>query len=442
MLNVTDLLTDLKSIISEEQIKGGEDVNHPLGNGGQVTVFPTSEEEIAAILKYANTHGRKISVMGGGTKRGFGGLIESADILLSMVNHKGIVEHEVGDMTLTVKAGTPFKQLQEYLAIHKQQISLDPAWPEIATIGGIIVANESGPKRLGYGSSRDVVIGLRNIYPDGSIIRSGGKVVKNVAGYDMNKLFIGAMGTLGVVSEVTVKLRPLAKFESLILLSFPEGNLDAIRTFSKSLLDSTMEPVTLELLSPSLSEKLTGQFTYTLAMSFEDVESSVHYQEGFVKSMQPSDTNMSILSQQKAHIFWNQFYTICPNGADVLSGKKTEAALKIGVVNLDVLQVIKESELLKDPFGLMVEAHGGLGHGLCQVNLKGSSEDIVLAIHHLREFVTKLGGYVVVKHLPLNLRKKVDVWGDKPSYLFLLEGIKSKVDPNKILNPKRFVGGI
>ena len=439
---ITELGRDLQTVIPKERIKEGENLQHPLGNSGQVSVFPTSEEEIVAILTYANEFGKKITVMGGGTKRGFGGLTESEDILLSLANYKGIVEHTVGDMTLTVKAGTNFQEVQDYLAKYKQKISLDPAWPELATIGGIVVANESGPKRLGYGSSRDVVIGLRNVYPDGTVIRSGGKVVKNVAGYDMNKLFIGAMGTLGVVSEVTVKLRPLANCESLILVFFPEGNLDDIRMFSKTLLDSTMEPVTLELVNPSLSQKLSGQFTYTLAISFEDVESSVRYQEKFVQSIQPSGTSMNILSQTEAQLFWHRFYTICPNGAEVHTRKETEASLKIGVVNLDVLTVIKESEALKDSFNLLVEAHGGLGHGLCQVHLKGTSEDIVAAILHLRTIVTILGGYVVVKHLPLSLRQKVDVWGEKPSYFFLLEGIKSKVDPNKILNPNRFVGGI
>jgi glycolate oxidase FAD binding subunit len=441
-LIATKLVEDLASFIPKERIKEGENPHHPLGNSGQVSVFPTSEEEIAAVLKYANDNGKTITVMGGGTKRGFGGLTESADILLSLANYKGIVEHTVGDMTLTVKAGTTFQELQDYLAKYKQRISLDPAWPELATIGGIVVANESGPKRLGYGSSRDVVIGLRNVYPDGTVIRSGGKVVKNVAGYDMNKLFIGAMGTLGVVSEVTVKLRPIAKCESLILVCFPGGNLDDIRTFSKTLLDSALEPVTLELLNPSLSKKLSGRLAYTLAISFEDVESSVRYQEKYVQSIQPSGTSMDILSQEEAQNFWHQFYTICPNGAEDYTGKETEASLKIGVVNLDVLTVIRESEALKDSFHLQVEAHGGLGHGLCQVNLTGNSKDIVAAIQHLRNRITRLDGYVVVKHLPLALRQQVDVWGEKPSYFFLLEGIKSKVDPNRILNPNRFVGGI
>jgi glycolate oxidase FAD binding subunit len=441
-LIATELLSELKSILRDSQIQVEENENHPLGNSGRVTVYPQSEEEMANVLKYADSSGKKVTIVGGGTKRGFGGLTESADILLSLADYKGVVEHTVGDMTLTVKAGTPFQALQEYLAEYNQKIALDPAWPEYATIGGVIAANDSGPKRFRYGSARDSVIGMRIVYPNGTIIRSGGKVVKNVAGYDMNKLFIGSMGTLGVISEVTLKLRPLPKYESLILLSFLEGSMEEIRAFAVRLLDSMMEPTSLELLSPSLSERLTGKRVYTLAISFEDVESAVHYQEDFVKRIQPSETSMTVLPSKEARVFWNQFYTIGPNGREIGDDKEIEAALKIGVVNLDVLQVIKESHLLQDAANVAIEAHGGLGHGLCQVYVKGAGEDVVAVIERLRQFVTPLGGYVIVKHLPFVLRQKVDVWGKKPSYFFLLEGIKAKVDPNHTLNHRRFVGGI
>ncbi|MGE7764649.1 FAD-binding oxidoreductase [Peribacillus sp. NPDC096540] len=435
-----ELLTELKAIIPEEQVIAGEQ-NHPLGNCGQVKVFPQTEEEIATILIYANDNGKKVFVEGGGTKRGFGGLTESADILISLTNYKGVVEHVVGDMTLTVKAGTTFKELQDYLAQHKQKISLDPFQPESATIGGIISSNDSGPKRLGYGSSRDVVIGLRLVYPDGKVIRAGGKVVKNVAGYDMNKLFIGSMGTLGVLSEVTIKLRPLPKYESLILLMFPYGNIEEIRAFSTRFFDSTMEPVTLELLSPTLSEKLTGQCYFTLAIGLEDVETSVRYQENLIQRIQPEQTDLKILGQQEAQFLWNQFYSL--SLSPLADGSKvTQASLKIGVINMDVPDVIKESHLLGDSHNLVVEAHGGLGHGLCQVNLYGTNEDIVAAIRKIRDSVSRMGGYAVVKNLPFALRQEVDVWGEKPPYFSLLEGIKTKVDPNRVLNPKRFVGGI
>ncbi|WP_066318763.1 FAD-binding oxidoreductase [Bacillus sp. FJAT-29814] len=437
-----ELLGDLKAILPEERIAAEEEQGHPLGNSAKITVYPNSEVEIANILRYANDNGKKISVVGGGTKRGFGGLVEYADIGLSLANFKGIVEHVVGDMTLTVKAGTPVKELQEYLAQYNQKIAIDVNWPEYATIGGVIAANDSGPKRLGYGSARDAVIGLRTVYPDGTVIRSGGKVVKNVAGYDMNKLFIGSMGTLGVVSEVTLKLRPRPKYESLVLLSFPEGDLQGIRSFAVKLLDSMMEPVALELLNPSLAKKLTGQHRYTLAISFEDIESSVHYQGEMIIKIQPAQTELKILSTEDALVFWNQFYQISPNGAADPDSPQTEAALKIGVVNLDVVNVISECQLLQDSHHVSVLAHGGLGHGLCQVNLKGPSDDIVSVINLLRNAAEQLGGYAVVKHLPFSLRQKVNVWGEKPSHFFLLEGIKTKIDPNRILNPSRFVGGI
>jgi glycolate oxidase FAD binding subunit len=437
-----EFLEDLKAILPEERIAAEVEQGHSLGNSAKITVYPVSEVEIANILRYANDNGKSISVVGGGTKRGFGGGMEDADIGLSLAKFKGIVEHVVGDMTLTVKPGTPVKELQEYLAQFNQKIALDANWPEFATIGGIIAANDSGPKRLGYGSARDAVIGLRTVYPDGTVIRSGGKVVKNVAGYDMNKLFIGSMGTLGVISEVTLKLRPLTKYESLVLLNFPEGELQEVSSFAVKLLDSMMEPVAVELLNPSLAEKMTGQHRYTLAISFEDVESSVHYQEEFIKKIQPAKTEMKILSTADAQEFWNHFYQIAPNGAVESAGPQIEATLKIGVMNLDVVNVIRECQLLEDSHHVSALAHGGLGHGLCQVILKGSSEDILSAINLLRGLAEQLGGYAVVKHLPLLLRQQVNVWGEKPSHFFLLEGIKTKVDQNRILNPGRFVGGI
>lgn len=438
----TAVIDELKTVIHEERIRMSDTPSSFLGNSGHIIVAPETEEEITNLLNYANNNKKTISIVSGGTKKGFGGVTEREDISLSLENYKGIIEHTVGDMTVTVKSGTRFKELQDYLAKFNQKVSLDPAWPEDATIGGVIAANDSGPKRLGYGSARDVVIGLRIVYPDGTVIRSGGKVVKNVAGYDMNKLFIGSMGTLGVLSEVTLKLRPVPKYESLVLISFPNGSLEEIKAFVIRLLDSMMEPVSLELLSPSLSERLLNVKEYTLAISFEDVESSVHYQEEFVQKLKPANGHMRIYEKEKALIFWDDFSKIAPNGAREAVEHETEAALKIGVVNLDVLKVIQESELLIDSHNLKMEAHGGLGHGLCQVNLSGSSEDIQSAIYQLRSFVTGLGGYVTVKHLPLALRQRVNVWGDNPSYFFLLEGIKEKIDPNRVLNPKRFVGGI
>ncbi|MGG4489173.1 FAD-binding oxidoreductase [Metabacillus idriensis] len=434
------ILTELISLFPEEKVKTEGQTNHLLGNNGEMTVFPTTEEEITQVLKFADQNGKKVSIIGGGTKRGFGGLTEYADIQLSLAHYTGITEHTPGDMTVTVKAGTTFKELQDYLAKHMQKVSLDPAWPEHATIGGIISTNESGPKRLGYGSSRDSVIGLRIVYPDGQIIRSGGKVVKNVAGYDMNKLFIGSMGTLGVVTEITLKLRPVPKYESLILLSFPIELQEEMSLFVIKLLDSMMEPIALELLSPALSKRLSNHEMYTLAISFEDFEPSVRYQEEFIKSIVPEGTLFSLLPQAEAELFWDAFYKTAPSGVSSKPGSVTEAVLKIGVKNLDVFHIVKESAGMHK--SVSIEAHGGLGHGLCQVILRGSSNDVIGAIERIQQITAQLGGYTLIKHLPYALRHKTEVWGEKPSYFFLIQGIKAAIDPKSILNYKRYLGGI
>ncbi|MCM3570357.1 FAD-binding oxidoreductase [Neobacillus mesonae] len=437
-----ELLSCFNSVISEEQIQKNI-FNCPLlGNNGRITVFPKTEQEISEILHNANEHQIKVNIMGGGTKRGYGGVEDSADLLLSLEQYKGVVEHSPSDMMITVKSGTTFKELQMFLKKYNQKVPLDPAWPNDATIGGVVAANDFGPKRLGYGSARDIVIGLQMVYPDGTLIRTGGKTVKNVAGYDMNKLFIGSMGTLGVISEITLKLRPLPKCESVILVFFPENNFDDIQSFTCNLLDSVMEPSALELFSPALAEKLTGNHAYMLAIAFEDVESSVRYQADFVKQNRPQKSTITILEQVKAHQFWDSAARIQPNGRNEAAEAKTRAALKIGVKNLDVLKVVKECHLHQDSLNLKVNAHGGLGHGLCKVDLTGAKEDVAAAIDSLRIFTEKLGGYAVFTHLPLVLRQQINVWGEKPAYFFLLDGIKTKVDPNRILNTGRFVGGI
>jgi len=406
-----------------------------------VRVFPASEEEVSALLKYANERGKSVSVEGNGSKRGFGGLRESYDIALSLSKHAGIVEHQAGDMIVTVKAGTPFGELQDFLRRHRQQVPLDPALPHLSTIGGVIAANDSGPKRLGYGSARDAVLGLRVVYPDGTVIRTGGKVVKNVAGYDMNKLFIGSMGTLGVITEITLKLRPVPKAESVVLVSFG-GNPEDAREFIVRILDSVLEPVALELLSPSMAERLTGNKALTLAVCFEDVEGAVADQENRTVRLAPRSAGTKVLRGEEIPRFWERLSGIVPGGRAAAVQDPVTAALKIGVKNMDVLPLLLECERLAERLQTGIAAHGGAGHGLCRAVLKGSPQNVEAAIREIRDFAEKRKGYAAATHLPFFLRQRVGVWGEVPGYLFLMEGIKNKIDPRRVLNDRRFIGGI
>jgi glycolate oxidase FAD binding subunit len=437
------IYSDIESVLPAEQVKANNESEHLLGNGGMQIMEAHSEEDISKVLAYAYENEKTVHVVSGGTKRGFGGELEQADILLSLEKFKGIVEHSVGDLTMTVRPGTTLKEITDELAKNGQFVALDTSWPEKATIGGIISANDSGPKRLLYGSARDLVIGTRIVYADGRVIRTGGKVVKNVAGYDMNKLFIGAMGTLGVISEITIKLRPLPKYEGLSLLHFPADSQKAIHDFSVRLLDSMMEPVTLELLTPSLAEKLTEKNNYTLAIAFEDLEKAVLEEEKWISGNLPDAVEYTVMHEEEARNWWDNFRHIGPNGYnDENNETEIQAALKIGSNNLDVLVHLHEAETLAEAHRVSMEGHGGLGHGISRIYAKGLPEDVVSYIHTVRAKAEERLGYAVYTHLPFALRETVSVWGEKPAHFALLEGIKQTNDPKRILNRKRFVGGI
>ena len=435
------IYNDLEEIVGKHRVKESNDY-HPTGNDGAYVVYPVTDQEIAEVLRYANNHDLSIIPMGGGTKAGCGGVEDKADILLSLAAAKGIVEHSVGDMTMTVRAGTTMKEIADYLTKHNQMLPNDSMWPDHATIGGVIAANDSGPKRLRYGSVRDFLIGLRVIYTDGRIQRTGGKTVKNVAGYDMNKLFVGSMGTLGVMSEVTVKLRPLPKYESVVFIGFSPLEFKNLRPFVLALQDSMLEPVSLELLSPSLAKNLNLDDYYTLAIAFEDVEKSVHYQEEWVQAHKPQGAKLNFLQQEKARQFWSTFARISPQQEHSNQAEKTVAALKISSKNMDVIDILQKCQTVGETLSLHIEAHGGAGHGISRVYSTGDIRNIQNFINEIRGFVNERGGYTVVQHAPLMLRRQIDVWGPKPNYFPLLEGIKLSLDPNRILNRNRFVGGL
>ncbi|MGN1402351.1 MAG: FAD-binding oxidoreductase [Bacillus sp. (in: firmicutes)] len=427
---------ELLEFITEEKITEYH-ADTLYGNVAKWLVRPDSEQEILDVIRYANKTGKKLAVEGAGSKKGFGGLLKTADICLSMADYKGIVEHVAGDMTITVKAGTPFREIQRYLAAFRQMVALDPFAAEKATIGGVIASNDSGPKRLGYGSARDSVIGMRLAYPDGKIIRAGGKVVKNVAGYDMNKLFIGSMGTLAVITEITLKLRPMAKYESAALIRFPDGSKDTMKEFSVRVLDSMLEPLAFEMLTPGLAGRLTGEHGDMMVIGFADVQTSVQYQEAYLRKLLPEGAKMSTLSGPELNRFWEAFYSAYPDISDV-----DMRVLRFGVKSMDIAEILEEAGRLEKEWGLTLYGHGGIGHGLGHIYVNGETAAVREFIAALRAFLSGRGGYLTIKQASHTERTKLDVWGPPPAHQFLLDAIKDKIDPNRVLNYQRFVGGV
>jgi glycolate oxidase FAD binding subunit len=235
----------------------------------QEAARPESEVELARVLADAAQQGRKVAPRGGGTKVDWGCPTGHVDLVLSTLGLNRVLEHAAGDMTCTVEAGCTVSALQEVLARHGQRLALDPLWPGRATVGGVLATNDSGPLRHAFGTARDLVLGVTVALPDGTLARSGGKVVKNVAGYDLPKLMAGAFGTLGVITQATFRLHPLPR-ESRTYVFTAASSAEAAR-FVSALRASTLAVTGLQLCA---GDQATPTVAVRVEGSREGVEAS------------------------------------------------------------------------------------------------------------------------------------------------------------------------
>ncbi|MGA7448854.1 MAG: FAD-binding oxidoreductase, partial [Terriglobales bacterium] len=215
--------SDLRALVGEEHFRASmmEDaVDDVLPH---MVIEPGNAAEVAGALKVAMGAGLKVIPRGGATKMGWGNPPRGGELVLSTRRLDRVVEHAWGDMTATAEAGCTFQQLQQTLAEHGQRLALDPLWPERATIGGILATNDSGPLRIRFGSLRDLIIGITLALPDGTLAKSGGKVVKNVAGYDLPKLATGSLGTLGIITQAIFRLHPVPRESRTLSFSISDG---------------------------------------------------------------------------------------------------------------------------------------------------------------------------------------------------------------------------
>ncbi len=199
------------AIVGNENVRAATAADAIAGVQPKLVIEPGTASEIAEILRLSNGAGLAVIPRGGGTKLGWGNPPSRADLILSTARMAEIIEHAWADLTVSVEAGCTVQRLQETLAQHGQRLALDPLWPERATIGGVLSSNDSGTLRLRFGALRDLIIGVTIALPDGTLASSGGKVVKNVAGYDLPKLVTGALGTLGVITRAVFRLHPLPR---------------------------------------------------------------------------------------------------------------------------------------------------------------------------------------------------------------------------------------
>lgn len=413
---------------------------------------PASVEACGEVLEQAAADGLAVIPRGGGTHLSLGQPPRRADLVLETTGLDRVIEYEPADLTVTVEAGMRFAALQALLAEQGQLLALDPPVAPESTIGGVIATNASGPSRLAYGTARDLVIGTRVANADGRLTRAGGRVVKNVAGYDLNKLHVGGLGTLGVLVELSFKLAPMPPAVGLVVARMPDAA--AAGAFLGAVLHSPLAPLALEVLSPSAAELAGLPRMLAVALRVGGYETTVARQRTDLGALATQYGGTRVDTTDET---WEAIRTLALLTTPV-TGEASEGISVPGFrrwqrdVLVKAAAPIAESMRLLDllaetlaGFEPVVWAHGGNGvaYAAC-VPLGESADGLADALRQARGRVAELGSNasLVVERAPATLKAGIDVWGDPGNSVRLMRAIKDQLDPRGLLNPGRYVGGL
>jgi glycolate oxidase FAD binding subunit len=421
------------------------------GKKPKVIVAPSTIAEVSKIVAYAGEQSLSILPMGNGSKMGIGNIPKKADILLRTTRLNRITDCDCDNLTLTAECGITLDQVQKRLAGEGKGyfLPLDPAFTEKATLGGIVATNSSGPKRLLYGTARDLIIGAKAIFPNGDMIVSGGKTVKNVSGYDMCKLLIGSYGTLGILCEITFKLLPLP--EKTATLLFPYATLEGAVQFGQEILRSQYLPSSIEILNGGAIKKiksLAGQpGDYLVAIGLEGVSESIDRQisEMGEKAGKRGALGTTVLQSEAQSSFWKSVRDfsegLADEGLHFISFKSNVALSRSGEVMSSYEKIAGESGM-----DCALVCHCGNGalysYVLTGKSVRTKSELLIGLVKEFSSVAVKNEGDLIVESSPPDIKKKIDVWGEPKSDYGIMRRLKKEIDPKGIFNPGRFVGGI
>ncbi len=447
---VATLLRSLAEIVGPPHRLGGTDRAAYVVDGRTPcgVVFPGSAEEVAQVVRAAAAAGVPVVPWGGGTQMHRGAPPRDGALVVGLRRLDRVLEHEPADLTATAEAGITLAAFQGALGARGQWLPLDPPAPGEATLGGVLAANAAGPRRQGYGTARDLVIGIRVVAPDGQFVRAGGKVVKNVAGYDLAKLYIGSCGTLGIIVDATVKLRPRPEAEGACWATFPA--LEPAARAAVALAGSELGPVALTLLDP-LAAEVCGRHAglgpvpaAVVLVVFDGLPAAVAAARdaaagrlraagaGAVEPLDAPATGRALDAVREAR-------RLVTNPLAVATA---------GVLPGDVGAYLEAAGAAARAAGVRLAALAEAGHGLVTLILTAAGAEAPPAaataalLAQCRDIARGHAGHLGIAWAPLGVREACPVWDPPGPAVALMRGLKARLDPEGVLNPGRFVGGI
>ena len=395
------------------------------GVTGPLVARPSSVEQLASLVARTGPDAA-IVARGTGSKMQSGATPERLDLVIETGRLDHVIEHNPGDLVVRAQAGMRLADLQRFLAVHGQTLALDSADPA-ATLGGIVAANESGPRRHRYGTARDVLIGATLVLADGTVARTGGKVVKNVAGYDLGKLMIGSYGTLAIIAEVAFRLHPAPTHHRVVEASVPRDRVDALLAGYRT---PALEPESLEigLDLPGDGVRLTAVFAGPEPSV--DAQAAVAVERGLGRIIGDRIDDNGLAAR--------------PSPVSGTAGR--DEADGHAVIGLHV--VVEPAACLRGldaltRLGCAGRVRGRAALGVLDARLALETDQIGSAVDRLRRDLAPFDGSVVITTVPDAWRPGLDLWGPVAApALELMRSVKHRFDPARRLAPGRFVGGI
>ncbi len=391
-------------------------------------VSPNTVNDLSVLMTEVHRDRLSILVTGQGSKLDWGAFARQVDLVVSTQHLNQLVDHAVGDMTATLQAGLRFADLQRILAQHNQWIPLDPAYPQQATLGGILATKDTGSLRHRYGGVRDLCLGITLVRSDGQVAKAGGRVVKNVAGYDLMKLFTGSFGTLGIVTEMTLRAYPLPECSGTVLV---KGEETAIANLAQTILQSTLTPTSFDVLT-GLADLTTGRLA--LAVRFQSLSESVSAQIETLRKMALTVETLEGLADQQ---WWPQTATQIQARSD-----RNSVLFQMGVLPALSVSSLTAMQQIAAKQSVQLQGRIHAGSGLGQFRLLGDEKDCALVLGNLRSHCEQSGGYLSILEAPDSIKQTLDLWGYSGNALSAMRKLKEQFDPQGVLNTGRFVGGI